>query len=127
MFLSDSHYYTLKANRSKRSNNIADLLALKFLLKLAYNNGVRDVQIYGDSLLVVSWMTGTQSINNVMLQALALHLKEIITVFKNCTIKSYIERELNEKVDTLSKEGLLMPRGEVLVREFSKGVSSKFQ
>lgn len=56
-------------------------------------------------------------INNVDLQSITHQLKEVIAFFCYCIV-SHIYRELNRRVDALSKEALFFPIGEV---EFTKG------
>jgi len=49
---------------------MAELLALKTLLKLALDLGVNNLQVYGDSSFVVNWMQGNQQLHNIDLQGI---------------------------------------------------------
>ena len=69
---------TYKANCSQGTNNIAELLALRTLLKLALHEGVCDLHVYGYSSLVVNWMLGTHALNNISLQNIGSLVKEIV-------------------------------------------------
>ena len=40
------------------SNNYAELLALKLLIKLAAEKGVTRYHVFGDSSVVINWMNG---------------------------------------------------------------------
>jgi ribonuclease HI len=104
LYFSDSHYFTLKENCGNGTNNTAKLMVLKIILKRAFDYGLRDFQVFGDSLPVVNWILDKQHINNLDLQNLALHLNEVISVFESFYI-SHIFMEFNQNVDALSKEG----------------------
>ena len=49
------------ANLGKGTNNTTELWTFRTLLKLAYEDGIHDIQIYRDSSLVVKWMLGGSS------------------------------------------------------------------
>jgi ribonuclease HI len=44
------------------SNNFAELMALRLLLKVAMEKNIRPIQVYGDSKLVIKWMNGTDQL-----------------------------------------------------------------
>jgi ribonuclease HI len=54
LYISDSHYFTLISNCCKGTNNLAKLMALKILLRRAFDCSLRDLQVFGESLLVVN-------------------------------------------------------------------------
>lgn len=41
------------------SNNLTELVTLRTLLKLTFNFGIRDIELFGDSTPAVKWMLGT--------------------------------------------------------------------
>jgi hypothetical protein len=43
-------------------------MALKFLMKLAANQGVSKLQVLGDSVVVINWMEGSYRLHNLTLQ-----------------------------------------------------------
>jgi len=75
-YISNCHYFKFKGNISQGSNNRAKLMVLRNLMKLALERGIFRLQIFGDSLLVVGWMTQKLAIHNVTLQALATQILE---------------------------------------------------
>ena len=40
---------------------------MKLLMTLAFERGVRELQVFGDSSVVINWMTGRLGIGNVTL------------------------------------------------------------
>jgi hypothetical protein len=77
LFLSDSHYYTGRANIVDGTNNYAEFKALLFLLMSALNKGLVRQQVYGDSALTVNIQ-----VHNIGLHSLALQLKDLARQFQ---------------------------------------------
>ena len=67
LFLKDGHFFTFKAGLGIGTNNLADLYALKLLLILALDKQISKIQVFGDSLLVINWITGKFRIRNLQL------------------------------------------------------------
>ena len=67
LYLSDEHFFTFSAGLGLGTNNYAELLALKLLIILDLKQGVQSLQIFGDSQLVINWVTGKFRINNIVL------------------------------------------------------------
>ena len=67
MYLSDQHFFTFSAGLGLGTNNFAELLALKLLITLALKQGVQSMQVFGDSQLVINWISGKFRINNILL------------------------------------------------------------
>jgi ribonuclease HI len=56
LYLSSNHSIYFKAGIGQETNNYCELMALKLVLRLAQEFGVSQIQIFGDSLLVIQWM-----------------------------------------------------------------------
>eukprot|EP01018_Ginkgo_biloba_P027299 Gb_05586 [translate_table: standard] len=56
LLFSDTHYLSFKGNLGRGTNNLAEFMALKILLKKAYDSRIREFQVFEDSSLVVNWM-----------------------------------------------------------------------
>jgi hypothetical protein len=56
LYLSSNHCISFKAGIGQESNNYYELMALKLILQLAQEHGVSQIQIFGDSLLVIKWL-----------------------------------------------------------------------
>ena len=67
LFLKDDHYITFKAGLGVGSNNYVELSALKLLIILALNKLISNIQIFGDSLLVINWISGKFKSHNLHL------------------------------------------------------------
>ena len=67
LFIKDDHYFTFKASLGIGTNNLAELCALKLLLSLDLGNQISKIQVFGDSLLVINWVTGKFRIHNLQL------------------------------------------------------------
>ena len=86
------------------TNNFAELLALKLLITLALKQGVQSLQVFGDSQLVMNWISGKFRINNILLTQI---LHEVIRI-SNLLVKveyKHIYRERNTKADALANAG----------------------
>jgi len=51
---SNSHFFTLKAGLGNGTNNYFELLALKLLILFAVEKGCRTLQVFGDSLDIIT-------------------------------------------------------------------------
>jgi ribonuclease HI len=78
-------------------------MALTLLLKYALEKNVKQIQIYGDSSLVIKWMNGTSHILNTILRNLRVHIKEIVFMFESISF-THAYREKNMIANALSKE-----------------------
>ena len=67
LFIKDDHYFTFKVGLGIGTNNIVELCALKLLLSLALGNQISKIQVFGDSLLVINWVTIKFRIHNIQL------------------------------------------------------------
>jgi len=105
LFLNLNHYIYIRYAPSGGSNNKAKLVALCNLLKKTKQKDIRKLQVMGDSKLVIDWAKGKFFIQNI---TLANILRDIRLSFQSFDWLSFqhILRELNVKVDELSKEAL---------------------
>lgn len=99
LYLSDTHFFKIKARLGNGSNNFAELLSFKLLLLFALEKGCHNIQMFSDSMLVINWVKEVRQCHNVQLDALLEEIKLIKIRFD-----SYKER--NRIVDALSKEGM---------------------
>ena len=67
LFLSADHFITFKAGLGFGTNNMAKLYALKLLLIMALDKQINNIQVFGDSLLVINWIMGKFRIHNIFL------------------------------------------------------------
>lgn len=89
------------------SNNVAEYLALKKGLEICVENGdTKNVQVFGDSKLVIQQMKGEWAIKGGLYVPVALVCKRLIEHFDQITF-TWIPREENKMADDLSKKELL--------------------
>ena len=74
-FFSADCYISFKAGLGHGTNNYAELLGLKLLLKLALENNITNLQVFGDSQLVINWVNRLYRMHNMILSPL---LSEVI-------------------------------------------------
>jgi ribonuclease HI len=82
------------------SNNAAEYEALIIGLEMAQNMGLKMIQIYGDSLLIINQLLGTYGVKKLELVPYFLKAKELISQFSDVKIE-HIVRSQNNKTDAL--------------------------
>jgi len=70
LYLGSNHYILFKVGIGKETNNFYEPTTLKLMLQLAQEYGVSQLQIYGNSLLVIQWLRKEATIINFTLQPL---------------------------------------------------------
>ncbi|MCT4592125.1 MAG: ribonuclease HI family protein [Candidatus Gracilibacteria bacterium] len=89
----------------QKTNNEAEYIAICKALSLAMDLGASKVNLYSDSLLCVSQITGKWKIKQD-------HLRDLCMMIKNKELKfesvkyQHIKREKNKKADALCNEAL---------------------
>ena len=89
----------------KATNNVAEYTALVRALELAAANGVRQIQLFSDSELLVKQMNGVYKVKNADLQDLYREACELRRKFQKVTLQ-HVRRELNKRADFLCNEAL---------------------
>jgi ribonuclease HI len=87
------------------TNNQAEYTALKLALEDAKSFGVRDVEVYMDSMLVVNQMKGVFKVKNRDLWPIHDALKQLTRQFRHITF-THVPRELNRLADAAVNEAL---------------------
>ena len=67
LYFSDNHWYSFKASLREGSSNFVQLSALRILLRLAVEHEALNLQIYGDSQIIIKWITSQNKIHYVQL------------------------------------------------------------
>jgi ribonuclease HI len=83
------------------TNNIGEYTGLIAGLEKAYLIGIESLSIQGDSLLVISQVTGKWKVNNEKLKELCEKAKALIKKFKNVEF-THVLRAKNAYADSLS-------------------------
>ena len=89
----------------KKTNNQSEYSALILGLNEAISRNIKELQVYGDSLLVINQVAGKFKVNNVLLQE--LH-QEVIKLTKNFDYIAFnhVYRDKNKRADQLSNMAL---------------------
>jgi ribonuclease HI len=120
LYLSSSHYVSFKARIEHQSNNLCELIALKLFLQLTQEHNISQLQIFGDSLLVIKWLQKETSIINFTLLLLYDDIQTHMTTFSHISL-SHIFRDKNWIVDALSKYGLELERDTSIISFLQDG------
>lgn len=83
LFFSHSHYFNLKWGLGQGTNNVAELLALKFLLSFACEKEISNLQIFGDSMLFINWLRRTQQYHNIIFSPILYEVFTTTNLFTN--------------------------------------------
>jgi ribonuclease HI len=87
----------------RMTNNAAEYEALLKALELAAEYGFDDVEIRGDSELIVKQVTGEYDTNDPDLREYRVQVRELLTEFSEWSI-SHVPRDINERADKLANE-----------------------
>jgi len=100
-----SHYIPKEEWKTTTSNNLAEYLALLQGLKRAYTDGYEEINVYGDSMLVIKQMSGLWKIKNGSYVPIANKVKDFVKLFNKINF-THIPREENNRADELSKRDI---------------------
>lgn len=87
------------------TNNQAEYRALKLGLEEALREGVQQIHVFMDSLLVVNQMLGTFKVKNRDLWPTHQAIKDLVSKFRHVSF-THIPRELNKIADSAVNEAL---------------------
>ena len=87
----------------RMTNNAAEYEALLKTLELAAEYGFEEVEIRGDSELVVKQVRGEYNTNDPDLREYRVQVRELLTEFSEWSI-SHVPRDINERADKLANE-----------------------
>ncbi|WP_052045338.1 ribonuclease HI family protein [Caloranaerobacter azorensis] len=84
-----------------QTNNVAEYKALVRALELSYEMGIKDVEFYMDSELVVKQIKGEYKVKNERMKLFYEIANSLISQFDNFSIH-HVRRERNKKADELA-------------------------
>lgn len=91
------------------TNNFGEYNGLIYGLKKCLELGIKSVYVEGDSLLVISQVSGKWKVKNEVLYILHSEIKDMIKSFDNISVK-HILRGLNSYADKLSDKTLTLKK-----------------
>src|SRR3954471_5676412 len=99
----DQLHYVLQIHFAA-SNNVVEYEALVHGIKLAKEIGIRNIECFGDSDLVLQQCTGTWDAKDANMASYRFLVQQLSGYFEGCEFH-HIPRANNEAADTLSKLG----------------------
>jgi len=114
--LFDGRIYHFKVGLGAGTNTRAELLSMWSLLWLVRRFECEEIQILGDSLAIIDWINDISLIRNFVLSHWHQRIIQLRDSFNKITIQHQY-REHNFIADILSKEGLILEEGTLLVKE----------
>ena len=118
LYLSDNHKIQERFSLVHCTNNKEKIATLHLVLNMAINNNISQLQVLGDSKMVVDWVNRKIQINGPHLQQLLNAIRRLLELFTGFRI-SHVYRELNMEADGLSKLALLLDLGKLKTEEIS--------
>lgn len=100
------------------TNNFSELVAVWACLFWAKRLGIRDIQNFGDSHVVIDWINLKTGIHSIYLQHWCTSIRDLLTYFTGTSFR-HIFCENNQDVDRLSKRGLGKKMGSLYFEELS--------
>jgi len=88
-----------------KTNNQSEYSALILGLKEALSRDIKQLQVYGDSLLVINQVTGQFKVKNILLQELYKEAINLIAKF-DYIVFNHVYRDFNKRADQLSNLAL---------------------
>jgi ribonuclease HI len=89
----------------RATNNQAEYEALKQAITVAANYGFDEVDIRGDSELIVRQVRGEYDTNDPDLREYRIDVRELLTEFEDWSL-SHVPREINNRADELANKAL---------------------
>ena len=101
----ESRIYRLSEYIGHATNNVAEYSALIRGLEKARSLGIKTIDIYLDSELLVKQMNGIYKVKNKNLYSLWTRAKKLSNDFDSCKI-THIRREMNTEADSLATQAV---------------------
>ena len=124
--ISEKERFLIHWNGGTGSNNKAEIMALWGGLYIAFDLQIQVAGIYGDSKLVIGWLSGEAHMDSPLLQGWLDRTRSLWNQM-GCPPLLHVYRELNTRADRLSKKGLLEDFGILKVAHFIRGTMTDLQ
>ena len=100
-------------------------MSLKLLLIFALEKGCKKLNVFGDSMNVINWISLTQECRNRRLDTLLSSIRMVLQIFDTFSCR-HVYRENNMVADVASKEGLRMVLGRRQITENRDGTTQDY-
>ena len=121
IYISETHYYCFSVGCGIGSNTRAELLALWSLLRTIILMGLPIKMIFGDSMVVISWVKRLSALNIPSLKHWCEDIFNMLQMVPSVAF-NHIYREHNILADELSKKALSLDLGSGIFKEYMDGI-----
>lgn len=108
LHMTENLSYKIQMDLGRRSNNYAEICALKLLLYFFREKNCTQLHIFGDSMLIINQINKVQFCHNVLLNSILTETQRILEELDNFSCR-HVYKEQNVEVDQVSKLGLTLP------------------
>ena len=119
--LNESHSFEFAFGAGTCTNTKVELIALWALLHVTLLMGIPKLNIFGDSVVIISWVKGTSALIPPALSHWCMDTKRLTTCFHHLSF-SHIFGEQNQLAERLSKAALSLAPGCGLFSKFIDGL-----
>ena len=123
IFFPSTKKMKIKFATGQASNNKGELSALWASLKVAKSTHIQEIQIYGDSKVVIDWANEKSTIRAPHLEHLLAEIQTLKLIFRQISFH-HVYRELNMEADALSKQELAYQPSLMETKEVLDGISA---
>lgn len=117
LLMSRDHSLKIRMGNGHSTNNYVKLVALWLLLYMAMRRNICELQIFGDSRVVIDWFNQVAGLHAINLAHWSKRIWHISSLFGTITC-GHIYQELNGVADCLSKEALSGIDGRIIWKEY---------
>ena len=110
IYLSETHYFRFSLGCGLSTNTRAELLALWSILRVSFLMGIPIQRIYGDSMVIISWVNGLTTLEIATLKHWCDDILQLRQLVPSVSF-NHIFREHNMLADGLSKKALNLEVG----------------
>ena len=100
-----------------------ELSALWATLRVAQNSQIQEIQIFGDSKIVIDWENEQTNIRAPQLEHLLIEIQSLKSSIRRIYF-GHVYCELNVEADSLSKQALAYQRALLEIEEVEEGMSA---
>ena len=121
IYINDMHFFSFSMGCGRSSNTRVELLACWAILKVSLLMGIPIQLIYGDSMVIISWLNRLSALDVPSLMHWCCNIRLILQKAPPVIFK-HTYREHNMLADALSKLGLKLDMGVVSFSESMDGM-----
>jgi ribonuclease HI/exonuclease III len=100
----------------QKTNNQAEILGLLRACLIAREKGDKDLQVFGDSELLIKKLNSEDLFNNASLNKILGRLKRLLQAFTSYKFY-HILRNLNGEADRMANKGCTLTKGQILIND----------